>query len=325
MSMYVSALRMQPRLFSSVVACALLTGSAMHTGMEAGQRIPAKRVVLVAPFENLSTAKCMVVYEVATGSDPNNPKRSFRVDRYSEAPRGILEDIIGQVEGVSVVERQRIDTILLESEFGRLSGLVDPEKAVQLGKLLGANAIVMGSILDVRTTTRTFSGYAISTRNTAVKCSIRIRIIDIATGSVFSTITRGTAVYQASSFGGVNDSDVAYGVIESALETLRDNDAFKATISGHTTQSAAQPSQINGTQVNELVEVDFSPKPDNSDIELDGKYLGGSPLKRTVPTGTAIKVKISKAGYTPWEATIVPEKGMRVTTELQPVPIEPAK
>ena len=29
-----------------------------------------------------------------------------------------------------------------------------------------------------------------------------------------------------------------------------------------------------------LIEVDFSPKPDNCDIEINGKYVGGSPLKR---------------------------------------------
>ena len=146
------------------------------------ERKDAGPVLLVAPFENLSSAKCMVTYEVATGSDPNNPKRSFRVDRYSEAPRAILKDILGEIPGVKVGRKTTSGLDFTESEFGRLSGLVDPEKAVKLGKLLGATAIVMGTVLDVGAKTRQFSGYGISTHNTVVAGSVRVRIINIIRG-----------------------------------------------------------------------------------------------------------------------------------------------
>ncbi len=36
--------------------------------------------------------------------------------------------------------------MLVETEFGALSGLVDSDKAVKLGKMLDANLIVMGTI-----------------------------------------------------------------------------------------------------------------------------------------------------------------------------------
>ena len=277
-------------------------------------------VVLVPPFENLSSAKAYTSYEVATSSNPNSPKRTFQVDRYTEAPRAVLEDILGAIPGVKIVERQRVDAILLESEFGRLSGLVDAEKAVKLGKLLGANAVVMGTVLDVSSRSKEFSGYGIATRNTVVTGSVRIRVVDIESGHVsFSRISKGSATFLTSNFGGVNNSDVAYAVIEGALENLRSDDDFKARMSGvQDKQLAAADSRTP-----QLIEVEFMPKPDNCDVEIDGKYVGGSPLKRKLATGKEYKVRISKAGHTPWEGSVVPEAGLRISKELEPVAIKP--
>jgi hypothetical protein len=260
----------------------------------------------------------MIVYEVATNPNPNSPKRSFRVDRYTEAPRSILEDILSSIEGVSVVERQRVDALLQEAEFGRLSGLVDTEKAIKLGKLLGANFILMGSIQDVTSTTRQFSGYGIQTRNTVVRSAVRLRLVDIASGKVtYSKVTRGTAAFDASSFGGVTNSDVAYSVIEAALEQLRDDDGFKENIRGGRRLSGSRSEPVRAATRAGEVEVEFAPKPENSDVEIDGRYVGGSPLKRSFPAGAEIKIKISKAGHKPWEGRILVEPGLRITKELE--------
>jgi len=263
----------------------------------------------------------MIVYEVATGANPDNPKRSFRVDRYSEAPRGVLEDILGQIPGIRIVERQRVDAVLLETEFGRLSGLVDPEKAVKLGKMLGADAVVMGSILDVGSNTKHFSGYGIQTRNTQVRCAIRVRIIDIASGTIpLSRIVRDSVTYASSRFGGVNDSDVAYSIIDTTLENLRGDESFgSAIIGGQRDKGSSVQVQApaDGAASSGDVEVEFAPKPENSDIEIDGVYLGGSPLKRSLPQGKEIKVRIVKAGYKTWETRIVPTPGLRITKELE--------
>lgn len=279
--------------------------------------------VLVVPVENLSQARSMITYKVATNPDPNAPKRSFRVDRYSEAPRAILEDILGASPRIRIVERQRVDAILLESEFGRLSGLVDPEKAMSMGRLIGADAIVMGTILDVRSSLKGFSGYGIKTMNTVVQCSVRVRVIDVQTGSVpFTRVVRGSSTLASSPFGGVEDSDVAYAIIESALEQLRDNDefitAFTERIRGRQQPPpAAAPS--SSTTPDEMVEVEFAPIPENCDIEIDGVYVGGSPLKRALPLGKEVKVRIAKAGYVLWEGRILPAAGLRITRELEPV------
>src|SRR3954469_23827256 len=109
----------------------------------------SKPVVLVPPFENLAKQREFVVYDVPDGTAPNRPRRQYRIDRYTEAPRALFEDALVNLSGVSIVERKRVDTLLVESEFGQLSGLVDPEKAIKLGKLLGSTQIVIGTIADI--------------------------------------------------------------------------------------------------------------------------------------------------------------------------------
>src|SRR5262249_35656677 len=78
---------------------------------------PAKPVVLVPPFENQTKIHESISYEVATGTNPNSPKKRYAVDRFTEAPRSLFEDLLTRIEGVTVVERQRVDAMLVESEF----------------------------------------------------------------------------------------------------------------------------------------------------------------------------------------------------------------
>ena len=189
-----------------------------------------------------------------------------------------------------------------------MSGAVDQEKAVKLGKLLGANLILMGTITDIHDDTRDFRGYGVASRVTDVQCQVRIRLLDIETGTVrFSKTLKGTKTYTASSFGQTKSTDRNFAAVEVALEKLADDEKFKGALLGD--KPAGQ-----------LVEVEFAPKPENCDIEIDGKYVGGSPLKRRLPPGKDVKVRISKDGFKQWEGTISPEEGLKITRELGAAP-----
>src|SRR6202043_2678867 len=73
----------------------------------------------------------------------------------------------------SVIERRRLDQVLGELRFG-LTDLVDPAKAKQLRKMIGVDAIVVGTISDLGNsvdidariieieTSRTFPGVSVS-------------------------------------------------------------------------------------------------------------------------------------------------------------------
>lgn len=285
---------------------------------EAESPADAKPVVLVPPFENQSKSHPKIAYQVGPGNKEGRPKRSFTVDRFTEAPRSILEDMLVNTDGITIVERQRVDALLVETEFGAMSGLVDQEKAVKLGKLLGANVILMGTITDISEEVREFQGYGIKTKKTDVTCQIRVRLLDIETGAVrLSKVVKGTKSYSASTFGksdtekGKGDQDDRhFAAIEAALQQLDKDAQFKAGLFEKrvVTSDSATPAG--------LVEVEFSPKPDNCDIEIDGKYVGGSPLKRQLPAGKEVKVRITKGGFKEWEGVIAPEKGLKITREL---------
>lgn len=76
-----------------------------------------------------------------------------------------------QVQKFRVIERQRLGQVLGELRFS-MSDLVDPDKAKQLGKMLGVEAIVVGTISDLGNTV-----------------DIDARIIEIETNNILSGIT----------------------------------------------------------------------------------------------------------------------------------------
>lgn len=300
--------RMLPRASGVVLCCALTSLVSLAAAQDESVPAENKPVLLIPPFENQSQVHQKIAYEVGTDQRKGRPVRQFMVDRLTEAPRSVLEDMLTNMEGVTVVERQRIDSFLVETEFGALSGLVDEQKAAKLGKLLGANLIVMGTITDIHEDVREFQGYGVRRRVSDVKCQIRVRLLDIASGTVrFSQTLKGTKTYTQSTSAATGSSDRAYAAVEAALEKLNGDERFKAALFGK------QPAATD-----ELVEVDFTPKPDNCDIEIDGKYVGGSPLKRRLSAGKEVKVRIAKDGFKEWQRTIAPEKGLKISPELRP-------
>ena len=65
--------------------------------------------------------------------------------------KGIPESIItylGKRGEVHIVERGRLEAAMEELKLG-MSGVTDPETAVELGKALGAAAVMVGSFLQI--------------------------------------------------------------------------------------------------------------------------------------------------------------------------------
>lgn len=266
---------------------------------------PAQPIVLIPPFENNSTVHQKVPYEV--GVSAKGGRKTFMVDRLTEATRSKLETIVANIPGVTVVERKRLDSMLAESEYGAMSGLVDSDKAVKLGRHLGAHLLVMGTITDIREDKRTFKGFGIDTEQLVVKCSIVVRMITIETGvQSFNKEYTESKTYTKSTNGKSDSNDRAYASVELAIEAVGKDAAFKAALLGKDPEGVDTGS----------VEIEFAPKPDNCDIIIDGNYVGGSPLKRSLVTKKAVKIQIIKDGYKTWEGTIIPEKGLKITREL---------
>jgi len=89
-----------------------------------------------------------------------------------------------------VFERAKLDAILQEQNFQHFSGLVDQTSAVKLGKMIGVDAILTGSITNI--SFKKGGGISIAgvkIRKSYAKVVMTIRIIDVTTGEIlFSTV-----------------------------------------------------------------------------------------------------------------------------------------
>jgi hypothetical protein len=136
--------------------------------------------------------------------------------------------------------------------------------------------------------------------------------LEAETGTIlFSKVLKGSKTYTKSTYAASKSSDRNFAAVEAAIDNLAEDAAFRAGVTGKRAKANGDSEPADG-----MIEVDFSPKPDNCDIEIDGKYVGGSPLKRRLAKGKDYKIHISKGGYRDWTGVITPELGLRITREL---------
>jgi len=83
----------------------------------------------------------------------------------------LITSKLSTLSGIEIAERSRLDEVLSEMELSQ-AGVVAPEQAVETGKLLGANAIVMGSVGKI-----------------GVKFVINIRLVDTESGKVMKAFS----------------------------------------------------------------------------------------------------------------------------------------
>ena len=88
-----------------------------------------------------------------------------------------------------VIERQELDEILKEQDLGQ-SGIVTAQSAAQLGKVLGVEIAVVGSVTEFgmkdNTTGGAIKGVGVGLRNTAAVVGLDCRLINTTTGEIIS-------------------------------------------------------------------------------------------------------------------------------------------
>ena len=80
-------------------------------------------------------------------------------------PEFVVDELVNSGE-FDVLERDKPRTVVGEIAFQTGAGLVRPDSAVEVGRMLGARLIVTGHIIEHGHETKTFSGYNISTSTT---------------------------------------------------------------------------------------------------------------------------------------------------------------
>lgn len=294
-------------LLAAAMGFVLTTGFTLAQKEDVKQGAPAVRRVLVAPFENNSGHSKEERIQVSP--DPNNP-RYIVVDLYMQAPRTALEDVLVNIsdETFEVIERQKVDQMLQEQQFGSLSGMVDESTAARLGNVLGANTMVVGSISQIKLTKKEFEGYGIKRVVVTASCELFVRCVDIQSMKVLASGRyKGTKEFQATDFGSENDSDWPMTVLERAIDSLRADKDFHLKLKGKREVPKAQE-----------VEVEFSPTPQKCDVFINDEYMGSSPVKLKLPVGAPVQVEIKKAGFAPWKVKLTPKVDMSpVSPELE--------
>ena len=85
-----------------------------------------------------------------------------------------------------IIERERVDTLLKEIKYQQM-GIVNPETALQLGKHLGAQAYLLGSVVSVSVRDEWRSVKFAEKTVRFVEVEAEVKIVDIQTGEVLGS------------------------------------------------------------------------------------------------------------------------------------------
>ncbi len=110
----------------------------------------------------------------------------------------------------TVLERKMLDQILSEQAISA-SGIVDPRSMVQMGRVLGVNAVIVGSVTQFGFDERTSEGFLGMGRARDVRAIVAInaRIVDPVTGEVLGAIAaRGEEMGRARPSGGKSQGGI---------------------------------------------------------------------------------------------------------------------
>lgn len=88
---------------------------------------------------------------------------------------GLIATELSNLENVTVIEREVLSEILEEQSF-QMSGMIDPDTAIDIGRLTGADAVVVGDLTDYV--------YWENTGVTGTTVSFSMRMIRVETGKV---------------------------------------------------------------------------------------------------------------------------------------------
>ena len=146
----------------------------------------------------------------------------------------------------SVIERQKLDALIAEQDFSN-SGRADASSAARLGKVLGANAIIVGSVTQFGTEKRNFNasgigggkgglgGGRVGTQEGKAMVAITARIVDVSTGEVLASSTgKGQSSRSGLLLGGLAVGGGGFGAGNVSMTSSQ----FRETILGEATYAA---------------------------------------------------------------------------------------
>jgi len=110
-------------------------------------------------------------------------KTTYGANRLGTSASDILITELAKSGKFIVVERDKLDKLMEEQKLG-MTGAIDPNTAARVGKILGLNAIVTGSISQFGEETEGSEYLITQSKSQVVKATVDIRVVDAETGQV---------------------------------------------------------------------------------------------------------------------------------------------
>jgi curli biogenesis system outer membrane secretion channel CsgG len=190
----------------------------------------------------------LLVFMAAIGSA--QPKKRIAVSKFGDGSghhgcgagvADMLATALVKTKKFMVIERKEIDKVVEEQKLG-LSGMVTPETAPAVGKLLGVDLIVIGSVSELGTSKRDIGGglggvFGAGLSKQQARAAVDIRLVNTTTGEIVAAETEeGTestlgfkGSYEAIHFDNANewnDTDLgkaAREAVDKTVELITDN------------------------------------------------------------------------------------------------------
>lgn len=196
---------------TTVAACAPTTDAA-----PSGASLRPFQLAPLAPEQRYLVA----VYDVET--DPTRvdvsllPARERDARLFTELGSGIGDVVTRELfdlDRFDLVERRNLSAILAEQDLSQ-SGRFDPTTAATVGRLVGADLILVGAVtqLSIDRSSAVVPGFLGGATVTTVVVEVELRFVDVATGRILGLGTgRGEA----------RDAEVSVDAVQQALRLLR--------------------------------------------------------------------------------------------------------
>lgn len=149
-------------------------------------------------------------------------KAPYAQDRIGNTATDILITELVKSGKFIVVERDKMDKLLEEQKLGQ-SGAIDPNTAARVGKILGLNAMVTGSISQFGVKKEGKDFIISQSKQQIVECTVDIRVVDVETGQVLLADSgKGTAQKNSGKFLGMGN--------QSKYDETLEGEALRAAI-----------------------------------------------------------------------------------------------
>ena len=110
-------------------------------------------------------------------------KTAYGQNRLGSSASDVLITELAKTGRFVVVERDKINKIMDEQRL-QASGAIDPRTAVQVGKLLGLNAIVTGVVSQFGEKTQGSDYLLVQSKQQIAETTVDVRVVDTETGQV---------------------------------------------------------------------------------------------------------------------------------------------